>query len=248
MVRKFAGAVVTIAAALFILGAPAGAHVTVQPGEAVQGSFATFAFQVPNERDNAATTQVEVTFPDGHGIEHLSVQPVPGWQVATETVPVEAADGAEATEAVSKLTWSGGRIEPGQFQRFFVSAGPLPDDADQLVFRAVQTYDNGEVVRWIEDTPEGGEEPEHPAPVLTLTAGTATGDAHGGGDDDVDTASGEDTDGDGGNEVDGEAAAPSTEDDDDGGDGLAIAALVVGIVALVLGGTALVRGRRPSVR
>jgi hypothetical protein len=47
--------------------------------------------------------------------------------------------------------------------------GPLPTDTDQLVFKALQTYDNGEVVRWIDAAPQGAPEPEHPAPVLTLT-------------------------------------------------------------------------------
>ncbi|CAM5605017.1 membrane protein [Streptomyces badius] len=55
----------------------------------------------------------------------------------------------------------------------------LPEDADQLVFKAIQTYDNKEVVRWIEEPTEGGEEPDSPAPVLKLTA--ATDDHHGGG-------------------------------------------------------------------
>jgi hypothetical protein len=45
----------------------------------------------------------------------------------------------------------------------------LPTDTDQLVFKALQTYDNGEVVRWIDTPAPGAAEPEHPAPVLTLT-------------------------------------------------------------------------------
>lgn len=51
-----------------------------------------------------------------------------------------------------------------------MSMGPLPTDTDQLVFKALQTYDNGEIVRWIDTTAPGGPEPEHPAPVLKLTA------------------------------------------------------------------------------
>lgn len=43
---------------------------------------------------------------------------------------------------------------------------------DQLVFKALQTYSDGDTVRWIDD-PAPGTEPEHPAPVLTLApAGT----------------------------------------------------------------------------
>jgi len=64
-----------------------------------------------------------------------------------------------------------------------VSMGPLPTDTDQLVFKALQTYDTGEVVRWIDTAPPGAPEPDHPAPVLTLTpadaapAATTTADA-----------------------------------------------------------------------
>jgi hypothetical protein len=36
------------------------------------------------------------------------------------------------------------------------------------VFKALQTYSNGEVVSWIQEATEGAEEPEHPAPVLKL--------------------------------------------------------------------------------
>ncbi len=58
--------------------------------------------------------------------------------------------GGELTEAVTTITWSGGKIEPGQFQEFDVSMGPLPDDTDQLMFKADQTYSGGEVVKWEE--------------------------------------------------------------------------------------------------
>jgi len=49
--------------------------------------------------------------------------------------------------------WSGGRIAPGQFQDFSVSADPLPQGVSQLAFKAIQTYSNGDVVRWI-DVPQ----------------------------------------------------------------------------------------------
>jgi uncharacterized protein len=37
-----------------------------------------------------------------------------------------------------------------------------------LTFKALQTYSNGDVVRWIEQSAPGGPEPEHPAPSVTL--------------------------------------------------------------------------------
>lgn len=219
--RAAVGAVVAAGSALW--AGPAWAHVTVQPGSAPQGGFATFAFQVPNEQDDASTIQVEVEFPADHPIPFVSVEPIPGWTVDVETqtleTPVEA-EGEEITEAVSTITWSGGTIGPNEFQQFLVSAGPLPDDTDHLEFKAIQTYDNGDVVRWIQETPEGGEEPEFPAPVLELTP--STGDEHGGSSDE----------------------ASDTSDSDDDSNALAIVALVVGGLGLVAGGTALVLSRR----
>ena len=54
-----------------------------------------------------------------------------------------------------------------------MSADPLPDGVAQLAFKAIQTYSNGDIVRWI-DLPQAGQPaPEHPAPVLALTPASA---------------------------------------------------------------------------
>jgi Domain of unkown function (DUF1775) len=80
-------------------------------------------------------------------------------------------------------------IQPGQFDEFEVSVGPLPDDADQILFPTLQTYQGGEVVRWIDEPLPSGEEPEHPAPALTLV--DADGEHGGSGDEGEATADGE---------------------------------------------------------
>ncbi|MGD9798759.1 MAG: YcnI family protein [Acidimicrobiia bacterium] len=221
-----------------LLAAPAGAHVTVNPSEATQGGFATLTFRVPNERDDAATVSVQVVFPAAEPVASLRVRPVPGWTATVETRT------AAGEESVASVTWSGGRIEPGEFQEFAVSGGPLPE-TDQLVLQALQTYDDGEVVRWIETTSAGGAEPDHPAPVLTLVAGSGDGhDDHGaGGDDeagDTDEATGDEADG----SDDGDAAVGGEEGGGDDGDGLAVAALVVGSAGLAAGVAGIVLGRR----
>jgi hypothetical protein len=54
-----------------------------------------------------------------------------------------------------------------------ITLGPLPDQPGQLQFKVVQTYDNGEVERWIDDWPEGSPEPPNPGPVLGLVPGAA---------------------------------------------------------------------------
>lgn len=158
-----------------IFAAPASAHVTISPEEAPRGGDATFSFVVPNEMSNANTTALEVDFPTDHPIVAVTVQPKAAWTytVATQKLPkpVQTENGP-VTEAVTKITWSSGQIAPGQFDQFFVSAGPLPTGVSQVEFKALQTYDNGDVVRWIESTPPGGPEPDHPAPVLKLVRST----------------------------------------------------------------------------
>jgi len=162
-----------IIAVLLGLWAPAAsAHVTINPREAAQGGYAKLSFRVPNERDAASTTKVAVQFPQDHVIPSVSVRPTPGWNVEvkkrTLETPITSGE-REVREVVDTITWSGGQIKPGEFQEFDVSGGTLPTDTDQLVFPAIQTYDNGEEVAWIEKPTTGGEELERPAPVLKLT-------------------------------------------------------------------------------
>ena len=184
--RTRAAAVAAFAGSAVLLSAvPAFAHVTVQPSTATKGGYSTVAFKVPNEQDKASTVRIEVNLPADHPIASVSLQPVPGWTAKVTTsklaTPLKTDDGT-VDQAVTKIVWSGGKIEPGQFQQFPISLGPLPEDTGSLVFKALQTYDNGDIVRWIEVPQAGQPEPQNPAPSLTLTApsaapGAATGTA-----------------------------------------------------------------------
>ncbi|MFE9930375.1 YcnI family protein [Streptomyces sp. NPDC005533] len=168
------------AGSVLVLSGTAFAHVGVQPvGDAAKGGYATLNFKVPNERDNASTTQLEVNFPVDQPLTSVMPQDIPGWTSSVEKTKLDkplTVHGKQVNEVVTKVTWSGGKIEPGKFQQFPVSVGKLPENADQMAFKSIQTYDNGEVVRWIEEAKEGAAEPQNPAPVLKLTA--AKGDDH----------------------------------------------------------------------
>ncbi|WP_329443804.1 YcnI family protein [Streptomyces sp. NBC_01426] len=173
------------AGTVLVLSGTAFAHVGVQPGEATKGGYAVINFKVPNERDNASTTQLEVNFPIDQPLTSVMPQDVPGWTVKVEKSKLDkplTVHGKQINEAVTKVTWSGGKIEPGKFQQFPVSVGKLPENADQMVLKAIQTYDNNEVVRWIEEAKEGAAEPQNPAPVLKLVAAKAGDDHHAAGD------------------------------------------------------------------
>lgn len=207
-----------IAALALGLAVPAVAqgHVTVQPGEVAAGGFTRLDVRVPNERDDAGTVKVEVQFADG--FHFASYEPVPGWDVEIKMEkldqPVEGSHGEEVTEQVSRVIWTGdgreGIIPPGAFHDFGLSV-QTPDTPDEtLTFPALQTYEGGEVVRWI-----GAPDSEEPAPTVTLTAAE---EEHG--------ATQEET-----------ASEPS----EDYGNGIAIAALVVGGLGLAIGGASLLR-------
>jgi uncharacterized protein YcnI len=154
---------------------PAFAHITITPGSASPGSAAVLTFHVPNEEATAYTTRVDMQVPTDHPIAQLLVEPVAGWTISVRTITLAkplVTDDGKFTQAVSEVIWSGGRIPPGQFQDFSLSADPLPEGAAQLTFKTIQTYSNGAVVRWIDVPAPGQPEPDHPAPQLTLTTGT----------------------------------------------------------------------------
>jgi periplasmic copper chaperone A len=213
--------------------------VTVNPREATKGGYARLAFRVPNERDNAGTVQLRVSFAEAD-FRSVNVQPVQGWTyektMRTLDEPIVTDDGEEITEVVDTITWSGGLIRPGEFEEFGVSMGPLPEDVDQIKFPSIQTYEpvdgqEGEVVEWIEDPPaEGEEEPERPAPLLTLMEE----EEEGGGGGAAEEASG----------LTVENAA--SQDDVDSANTMALIGLLVGLLGLATGGFALVQGRRAS--
>ena len=215
---------IVAASALAALAAPVAAqgHVTLQPKQAPADSYTRMAVRVPNEEDAAATTKVVVQMPPGFA--GALYERVAGWRTAVATrklvTPVKTPDG-ELTEEVARITFTatGRGIAPGQFQDFGLSLH-LPDKpaGTKLTFKALQTYSGGKVVRWI-----GAPETDRPAPQVTLTAAAVEGNA---------AAAPAAT-----------AAAQDDAEDGDGGNGLAIAALIVGALGLLAGGAALVRAR-----
>jgi uncharacterized protein len=177
MIRRLPALTVASLALLVALATPAWAHVTVSPSTAAKGGFTTLTFKVPSESDTASTVKLQVAFPDPSTapIASASVRPKAGWTYQVEkqhlSTPIQSDDGA-VTDVVSTITWTAdasSAIKPGEFDSFDISVGPLPTKVDTLEFKAVQTYSDGNVVRWIEE-PTGGKAPDHPAPTITLTA------------------------------------------------------------------------------
>jgi uncharacterized protein len=221
-VKAVAGLVATV-----MLAAPAiaSAHVTLQPDEVPAGGFTRLDVRVPNEADDAATDKVEVQMPDG--FVFASYEPVAGWKTTVKTEkldePIETDDGSVDSQ-VKTVTWTAtdaaAAIQPGQFRDFGLSVG-MPDGdepGDVLTFPAIQTYDDGNVVRWI-----GDPDSDQPAPTVTLSE--ATDDHHAAAE-----PAGADDDG----ESDDDSGAPVW---------LALLGVVLGGVGIGVGGAALRRRR-----
>lgn len=150
---------------------PAWAHVHADADNPAPGTTSVVTFQVPGESENGAlTTQLSVELPD---VASARTEVMPGW---TATVDRDAAAGT-----VRSVTWTAEPkvgISSDQFALFRVSV-KLPE-ADSVSFPATQTYSDGTVVRWDQAPLPGGGEPEHPAPVLSLTgAEPSATDDHG---------------------------------------------------------------------
>jgi len=106
---------------------------------------------VPTEKENAFTTQVELTPPSGFSID--SFAPAPGWKRQEQTT------GTGEETVVQKVTWTGGKVPTGEdaFFQFLAST----DSAKTYDFKVRQTYSDGSVVDW-----SGPESSDTPAPSI----------------------------------------------------------------------------------
>ena len=127
--KKFI-ALAAVAAGLLGVAAPAMAHVTLQPNEAPADGFTRLAVRVPNERDNASTTKVEVKFPPG--FYSVSYEPVADWSVDVKMRKLDKPAeqfGEKVTEEVAQvsISTSGAGIAAGPVPRLRA----VPEDAER---------------------------------------------------------------------------------------------------------------------
>jgi uncharacterized protein len=226
-VSRFLTAVALAAAALVVVATPAFAHVEFEPSSATAGSTTDFTLFAENEA-GSPITKVELNFPTD---VEIIVADLPTTEGFTATVV-----GGEVGGAATGITWDGSTDGDAELA---LSLGPLPDEAGRLQFQAIVTYENGEQDEWLEDWPEGAEEPETPGPVIDVAAVGAT----------VTTAEEEEHDDEGSTEtteageattqttigVDPEAADPDTADEDDDDGGNLVPILIGGAIIILVG-------------
>ncbi len=243
MNRKHALIAGSVAAAALAVPSVGQAHVSLHPNVLPAGDFPTVDIRVPNETDNARTVRVDIKIPPG--FTAFDPQQVPGWKIQLVktklTKPIQTDDGP-VTEEVSEAIFTaakGGGTPPGYIENFPVAFSVPGKSGDTLSFKTVQTYSNGQIVRWIGP-------PSADQPAATVNVGPENGAAY-------------DLAGDAGPPAGQVAPAAATAEhtaaptsgatatkSTGASKGLAIAALIVGALGLVAGVAALISRRRPS--
>ena len=158
------------ACAATLLSLSAQAHVTLEKPEAVAGQSYKGVLRLGHGCEGGSpTTSFSVEIPEALAL----VRPMPkaGWQLSVEKVPYAKpikAHGKEITSGVKKITWSGGRVQDGEYDEF-IFVGQLHDEASGPIYLpVVQTCEKGDW-RWVE-IPQAGQSVRAPAPVLRVTA------------------------------------------------------------------------------
>jgi uncharacterized protein YcnI len=147
--RSVLGALVALSALVF--SSAAWAHAKVSPPTVLADESQVFTVAVPTEKENAATTSVELIPPKGFAID--SFVPSPGWKRTVQ----QSGSGENAT--VTKVTWTGGSVPTGEDAAFSFLAST--SGTGTYTFDVRQTYSDGSVVDWT-----GPESSDAPAPVV----------------------------------------------------------------------------------
>jgi uncharacterized protein YcnI len=138
------------AIAALVAAGVAAAHAEISPPVAVAKTSQVYTLAVPTE-ESSTTTQIELTVPEGFGID--SFVPSPGWKRTVQ----QTGSGEDAV--VNKVTWAGGNVPTGEISAFSFLASP--SSSKTYTFGVRQTYADGSVVDW-----SGPESSDTPAPTL----------------------------------------------------------------------------------
>jgi uncharacterized protein YcnI len=216
-----------IAAAVVLalaLAGPASAHIQVRPALAAPGDPVMFQLVVPGERDDAQTVEVTLQMPDG--VIPFAWEDTPGW---TRTQKLKS------DQSIETVTWKGKLAKDGFVTFSFLAS--TPDKEGDISWKALQTYSDGQTVRWI-----GAPDSDNPAAVTKIAKDAPRQNAGGEGGEDASTGSATPTAAATASAAPTTAAAATTDPPDDDSD--SPLPLILSIVAVALAAVALVFSRR----
>jgi uncharacterized protein YcnI len=146
--------------AALVVVAGASAHAEISPDVVKAKALQLFSLAVPTEKENAHTTEVELTPPAGFGID--SFVPSPGWKRSVQST------GSGEAAVVQTVTWTRGNVPTGE-DAFFQFLGST-NASKTYTFKVRQTYSDGSVVDW-----SGPESSDTPAPTVDATSSLGRG-------------------------------------------------------------------------
>lgn len=114
------------------------AHVVVKPAQVGVGERVNFAVSVPNEEDTP-TVKLRLLIPNG--LQSVRPNAKPGWNIELKKT---------ASGDITEIIWSGGTI-PVDLRDEFIFSAQAPATATTLVWKAYQTYGDGDTVAWDND-------------------------------------------------------------------------------------------------
>jgi hypothetical protein len=151
-----------LAATLVLLGAgTASAHVEATAGDGAQAGAGpvTVAFVAEAESTTAGIINVKTQLPAGVLPEWVSLASGPdGWALST--------DG-------DSYTVGGPGLPAGTDAEFTIGIGQLPADRTEFTFKSLVRYSDNHEDAWIQEQVPGGDEPENPAPTITVAQAVA---------------------------------------------------------------------------
>ena len=156
-----------VLALAMVLGVPAVAlaHASVSPAVSLSGKLQLYSLAVPTEKENATTTKIVLTVPQGFVIDSF-VPPPAGWIQSVRS------SGSGENAVVQRVTWTGGRTPTGQDSTFQFLA--QPSKPGTYTFQVRQTYSDGSIVDW-----SGAESSESPAPTIVAASSLSGGGSSG---------------------------------------------------------------------
>jgi uncharacterized protein YcnI len=209
--KKLLTLTISMIGAITLFVGVASAHVTVQPQETSQGKYEVFTVRVPSESEDVQTTKVQVKVPEEVNVTRFEAKP--GW-----TYEVQKDDTGKITSA----TWTteGKGLTATEFVQFNIQ-GKVADDAEEIIWKAYQTYSDGSVVEWV-----GAPDADKPASFTVVNP--ADGSDHGHGGTSADSSKDHSSAGDLTNDVEVKTATSNVPLY------LSIGALIAGLLALVI--------------
>ena len=151
-----AAAYAAVLVATLALAPSAFAHAELFPSQVPSGDGVLLNLAVPNEKEDASTTQIQITMPADFDLEHVAK--APGW---TATVTgMKMVDGE--MEGGNSITWKG-KLNGSELAVLAFTG--VPKKAQDYAFTVRQTYSDGSVVMW-----SGDESSDTPAAHVTASA------------------------------------------------------------------------------